>query len=196
MSRRTWMYGTSLVASLLLLMGCSGRSEDSPATSAAHDGRGGEATVLLAANLAGSWPAGLEPATNTTGGANISMMNAIFGGLFQLTADADGSNARIVGVLAKGYAFADEGKTLLIHLREGLQFSDGTPLDAQAVRFNVERSLATHCTCAPTRWPWAEKERVTVKSERTVALRFSRPSRGWRRSSISTGCHWNDTADG
>jgi peptide/nickel transport system substrate-binding protein len=102
-------------------------------------------------------------------------MNAIFGGLFQLTADDDGSNPRIVGILASGYEIANEGHTLIIHLREGVRFSDGTPLDAEAVRFNIERNIEAPCSCAPIRWPWADNDRVVVMNERTVALNFSRP---------------------
>lgn len=134
-----------------------------------------ELTVLLQAGSTGSWPAGLDPATNVTGGLNLSLMNAIFGGLFQLTADADGGNPRIVGVLAEGYEIADHGRTLVIRLREGVTFSDGTPFDADAVRFNIERNIASPCACAPRRWPWADSGRVTTPDAHTVELHFSRP---------------------
>jgi len=134
-----------------------------------------EATVLLAAGYAGSWPTGLDPATNLTARANLSQMNAVFGGLFQLAVGPNGHSAAIVGVLASGYEVVDEGRTILIQLRDGVEFSDGTPFDAEAVRFNIERNLTSPCTCAPNEWPWAAKERVTIPSEHTVALHFSRP---------------------
>jgi len=118
--------------------------------------------VLLGAGFAGSWPTGLDPATSTTGAANLSLMNAIFGGLFQLRADELGGNARIVGVLAEGYELTDDGRALVIRLREGVSFSDGTPFDAEAVRFNIERNSRSPCSCAPTHWPWAEP-RVAVQ---------------------------------
>lgn len=134
-----------------------------------------EMTVLLQSGSTGSWPTGLDPATNVTGGLNLSLMNAIFGGLFQLTSDDDGGNPTITGVLAKNYEIADGGRTLVILLREGVRFSDGTPFDAEAVRFNIERNIDSSCACAPTRWPWAENDRVTTPDAHTVELHFSRP---------------------
>jgi peptide/nickel transport system substrate-binding protein len=126
-----------LVASILVtLAACSGGSstpQDSPAA-AASERHGGQATVLLSSAFAGFWPAGLDPATNYTGGANVSLMNAIYGGLFQLTADEDGSNAKVTGVLAESYEIAEEGRALVIRLRPGVTFSDGTPFDAETVK--------------------------------------------------------------
>jgi peptide/nickel transport system substrate-binding protein len=167
------------VAVVLLAIGACGGDGGSATLLATS--RPNEATVLLDAGYAGSWPAGLDPATNTTGRANISQMNAIFGGLFQLAAaQQDTATQRddefaIAGTLARGYSIADEGRTFVIHLREGVTFSDGTPFDADAVKFNIERNLGKPCTCSPSGWPWAEQQPVTVPDALTVELHFSRP---------------------
>lgn len=178
--------GLLILASLLPAMaGCdrsAGPAQAAAATAQAPSDpaqtlprRGGAATVLLSADFAGAWPAGLDPATNVTGGSNISLMNSIYGGLVQLTADADGSHPRIVGVLAAGYEIQEGGRAIVFHLRDGVTFSDGTPFDAEAVRFNIERSLTSECSCSPSGWPWAREGRVTAPDARTVVLRFSRP---------------------
>jgi len=39
--------------------------------------------------------------------------------------------------------FSDGGKTVTIKLRQGVKFSDGTPMDAEAVRFSLDRHLNT-----------------------------------------------------
>jgi peptide/nickel transport system substrate-binding protein len=158
------------LVAMLALQACS--SERAPSASKVQPS---ELTVLLQTDGAGAWPAGLDPATNSTGGANLTIMNAIFGGLFQLTADPGGGDPKLIPNLALGYEFSDDAKTLVIQLREGIQFSDGTPLDAEAVRFNIERNLAAPCSCAPVRWPWVTTDRVTVLSPTRVALHFSRP---------------------
>jgi peptide/nickel transport system substrate-binding protein len=132
-----------------------------------------EAVVLLAAEWGGSWPAGLDPATNTTARPNLSQMNAIFGGLFQLAPTESGFE--VVGVLAESYEITDGGHTLVIRLRPDVLFSDGTPFDAEAVKFNVIRNLSKPCTCSPSGWPWVQENPVTVKDDRTVALHFTRP---------------------
>src|SRR5262245_63056338 len=36
--------------------------------------------------------------------------------------------------------FSDGGKTVTIKLRTGVKFNDGTPMDAEAVRFSIDRS--------------------------------------------------------
>src|SRR4051794_10613707 len=88
-----------LLAATMVLAACGGDSgSSSSATSAAGSPvKGGSVTVLEDTAFAGSWPTGLDPATNTTGGANISMEQAIYGGLFLLRADDDGSNAKVEG---------------------------------------------------------------------------------------------------
>jgi peptide/nickel transport system substrate-binding protein len=159
-----------LMAAAAALVACAERD----GSDASHlQGARSEAVVLLAAELGGSWPAGLDPATNTTARPNLSQMNAIFGGLFQLAPKGDGFE--IVGVLAKNYEIADEGRTIVIRLREGVRFSDGTPFDAEAVEFNIVRNLGKPCTCSPSGWPWVEGNPVAVLDDHTVALHFTRP---------------------
>lgn len=162
---------------LMCIAGCSKRSETAqlPDQALSKPVKGGTATVLLDAAFAGSWPAGLDPATNPNGGANLSLMNAIYGGLFQLVADADGRNARVEGVLATGYQVSDDGRRVTISLRPDLKFSDGTPFDADAVRFSIERALASKCSCSPNRWPWDPSGAVTIQDARTVTLNFKQP---------------------
>lgn len=169
----------ALALASALLVACSrgapDRATDEVGTSSARVAESTNALTVLVMAGSGGWPTGLDPATNTTGGANLNIMNAIFGGLFQLTADADGGNPRITGVLASGHEFRDGGATLVITLREGLRFSDGTPLDAEALRFNIQRAIASPCSCAPRRWPWAPSDPVSILDERTVALHFTKP---------------------
>ena len=44
----------------------------------------------------------------------------------------------IVGDLAHKWEFSDEGRTVTFHLRPGAKFHDGTPLDAEAVKWNID----------------------------------------------------------
>ncbi|MGY1822222.1 ABC transporter substrate-binding protein [Geodermatophilus sp. SYSU D00079] len=168
-----------LTAAALALSACGGGGDSGGSASGGTGGpvgepqQGGELTVLEDASFAGSWPAGLDPATNTTGGSNIAMNQAIFGGLFLLRADDDGSNARVEGHQAESYEMSEDGTSFTIKLREGIEFTDGTPLDAEAVRANWERALANPCTCKPT-WPLAENG-IQVIDPLTISLSFTRP---------------------
>ncbi len=162
-----------ILAAVVLAGGCGGPESQDASQTVANDG--GEAVVLVAAEWTGSWPVGLDPATNTTARANLSQMNAIFDGLFQLMpAEADGSY-EITGVLAESYEIEHGGRSIAIRLRPGIQFSDGTAFDAEAVRFNIDRNLREPCTCSPSGWPWVKESPVTVRDDHTVVLHFSRP---------------------
>src|SRR5216684_7730110 len=44
--------------------------------------------------------------------------------------------------LATGWQWVDGNKGLILKLRQGVQFQDGEPLDAAAVKFSIERHLS------------------------------------------------------
>src|SRR5262245_22442438 len=108
---------------------------------------GGSLTVLEGQGVAGDWPYGLDPATNTDGAADQDYMNAVYGQLFEL-----GANGKIIYDLATGATISPDGKTVTIKLRQGVQFSDGNPFNAEAVAWNFDRDLKSLCTCSP-QWP-------------------------------------------
>ncbi|MCO1656128.1 ABC transporter substrate-binding protein [Pseudonocardia humida] len=176
MRRLRLRYSAALAAALIGVAACGGGGGGAAAPDAAAAGppqSGGELTVLENVTFAGGWPTGLDPATSTTGGANVTQLSAIYGGLFRLAADDDGSNARVEPHQAETFELLDEGRTVRLKIRPDLTFSDGTPFDAEAVAFNFTRAVASPCTCNP-RWPLAENG-ITVVDPQTVELRFSRP---------------------
>ena len=50
-----------------------------------------------------------------------------------------GENGKLEPALATGWTVSEDGKTLSFELREGVTFSDGTPFDAGAAKWNLER---------------------------------------------------------
>jgi peptide/nickel transport system substrate-binding protein len=151
--------------------------------------RGGELTVLLDSAFSGSWPSGLDPATNTTGGGNLTQMSAIYGGLFRLVADDDGKNAKVVPHQAQSFEFADGAKTVRIKLKPGLKFTDGTALDAAAVVFNIKRDMDATCTCKPT-WQLADTDPITAEGTDTVVLKFKQPNATAINSFVVSNVNW------
>jgi peptide/nickel transport system substrate-binding protein len=63
----------------------------------------------------------------------------VFAGLCDKLFDIDEKLA-IVPMLATGYEWADP-KTMIIHLRTGVTFQDGTTMDAASVKYSLERHL-------------------------------------------------------
>ncbi|MGH8981782.1 MAG: ABC transporter substrate-binding protein [Acidimicrobiales bacterium] len=105
---------------------------------------GGTMTVLEWTGYEGSWP-GLDPETDTDGGADISYMDAIYGELFEL-----GPNGKNVDDLATGYKFTNTTKTIDVFIRKGVKFSDGETFSPTAVAADWNADLTTSCSCKPT----------------------------------------------
>jgi peptide/nickel transport system substrate-binding protein len=179
-----------LLAGAVVAAGC-GSSGDTETTDSevGPPQRGGELTVLLDGAFSGSWPSGLDPATNTTGGGNLTQMSSIYGGLFRLVADDDGSNAQVVPHQASGYEFADGGKTVRIKIKPNIKFTDGTPFDAAAVALNFNRAIKSTCTCRPL-WQLAEKDGITTEGTDTVVLRFQQASAAVINSFVVSNVNW------
>jgi len=76
----------------------------------------------------------LDPVSDRTFVGGI-VLRAMCDRLFETTADA-----KIVPELASDYGLSEDGKHLTIKLRPGLKFPDGEPLDADAVKFTIDRN--------------------------------------------------------
>ena len=139
-------------------------AESNPATAAPSSG--GSLHVLT--NTALAWHS-LDPATGTGFLAFPFYMDAIYGNLFE-----QGPGNRVVPDLATGYKISKDGKTVTIQLRHGVHFTDGTPFNASAVKFNIDRDLspasADACGCAQN-FPIAS---ITTPDQYTVVLHLSR----------------------
>lgn len=75
--------------------------------------------------------------------------------------------------LAEDWEFVDDGAALLLHIREGVTFHDGEPLDADAVAANLDRALTLEGSTAAASLEAIDD--VTVEDEYTVRLDFDGP---------------------
>lgn len=134
-----------LVGTTLGLGGWTGAQGQSRNDAPTAPSAGKSLTALEPSGNEGEWHS-LDPRTSTVS-TNLDYLDAIYGNLFEIA-----KGGRIVPDLATGYKFSNAGKTVTIYLRPGVQFSDGTPLNAQAVEFNIQRDLApgNTCNCAPS----------------------------------------------
>jgi peptide/nickel transport system substrate-binding protein len=78
-------------------------------------------------------PDALDPATSGTYTARI-----VFAAMCDKLVDID-AKLNIVPQLATAWAWNDKGTDVTFTLRSGVTFQDGTPFDAAAVKFNIER---------------------------------------------------------
>ncbi|HKT04187.1 MAG TPA: ABC transporter substrate-binding protein [Rugosimonospora sp.] len=177
-----------MLAGALVVAGCTKPGETRGNTSSTPQ-HGGQLIVLDDSSFSGSWPSGLDPATNTTGGGNLTQMSAVYGGLFRLVAADDGSNAKVEPYQADSYTFADGAKTVRIKIKPGIKFTDGTPFDAAAVAFNIKRDMQATCTCKPM-WQLADQNPITTEGSDTVVLKFKNPNASAINSFVVSNVNW------
>lgn len=132
LSRRTLLTGLGGSGLLALLAACNAADSGSPSAvaSGAAARRGGVLRV-------GSPPppTSVDPVTMYDGSA-IAIVQLVSEYLIWLDQDF-----KLVPKLAESWDTADGGKTWTFKLRPGVTFSDGTPLDATAVKASFDRLL-------------------------------------------------------
>src|SRR5262249_30553928 len=88
--------------------------------------------------------------------------------LFDVTPDL-----KIVPQLAAGFEWAPDQRSVIIKLRPGVKFHDGEPLNAEAVKFNIERHIHTPGTFRKTEI--GQISSVDVLNDLTVRFNLSEP---------------------
>ncbi len=125
-------------------------------------------------------PRSLDPAVTiaagTTGG--VEMLN-----IYDSLTRYDVATASFVPQLAESVETADGGVTWTVELREGLRFTDGSPLDAAAVKRSQERYVATP---GPEAGLWAANVEKVAAAGGTVTYTLRQPWMSFP-SALSTG---------
>lgn len=93
----------------------------------------------------------------------------------------DGNSHKIVPALAESWEVSDDGLEWTFNLRDGVTFHDGTPLNADAVVFSLERQRDKdhpyHCDkCLRWNAKFSAIEKVEAVDESTVKITLSEPS--------------------
>ena len=126
--RRGALAGATALALSLLAAAC-GSTTSSSAGSASSTSAGASGTLNWEWELPTSW----DPVTSSAGW-DVHALGLVYASI--TTLDPSGT----VGPgLATSWSYAANGKSVTFTLRPGLKFSDGTPLDAAAVKKNILR---------------------------------------------------------
>ena len=83
------------------------------------------------------------------------------------------ASLNLVPELATAWDWSDDRLALTLHLRDGVQFQDGTPMDAEAVRANLERYRAAPYSAR--RGELKPIAGIDAVDARTVRIRLSTP---------------------
>ena len=131
MKKKGFALIVSMICLTLILFGCSNSSSSSsgkkePEKIVKKEGK--DITIAVAANFVSLDP---HDSNDTLGlSAERMMMEGLLG------FDKD---MKVVPVLAEDYQVNDQATEFTFHLKKGVKFQDGTPFNAEAVKYNIDR---------------------------------------------------------
>lgn len=178
--RKSWILTTILIIASLLFTACPAPAAPSGAASAAGDAAAAPSdtggTLIVGR---GGDSVGLDSGTQTDG-ESARVISTIVDGLVAL----EGTSTKPIPWLAESWETADS-QTWTFKLRQGVKFHDGTPFNAEAVKWNMDRWRDPD-----NEWRFGRTfeyydiefgtdlaiEEVTVVDEYTVQLKLSAPS--------------------
>ncbi len=156
----------SLLAIVLILSGCgSSAGTGTESVQAANGGTGGTLTYALATT-----PDTLDPQRS---GWAVSVR--VFGNIYDnlVVQDQDG---KIKPWLAKSWTTSTDGLSYTFKLRKDVTFHDGTPFNAEAVKFNLDRIINPATKAANALALVQPYQSSNVIDEYTIKVNLSRPS--------------------
>jgi peptide/nickel transport system substrate-binding protein len=83
-------------------------------------------------------PSGIDPHINASAELGIPLRS-----VYDTLVYRDPNTLEFVPGLAEAWTISEDGLTYTFTLKQGIIFHDGTPLDAEAVRINLQRMLLT-----------------------------------------------------
>ena len=157
LDRRRVMQATAAAAAALLLPGTA-FAEDTPR-------KGGTLRIAMPYN-----PGSVDPMT----GRNLTDFNVLYG-VFDALVDFEPLTLELKPGLAKSWKFEDL-KTLVLELQEGVTFHDGSPFNADAVKFNLDRYK--NDPRSNVKSDLGSVESVEVNAPNKVTIRLNKPNVG------------------
>ncbi|WP_066176242.1 ABC transporter substrate-binding protein [Bacillus marinisedimentorum] len=166
--RKAGWFGTIgfLLVFLFVATGCSGEqaatekeSGEEPVTAGAKADK-----TTLVAGLDDD-PPQLDPHFSTA-----AVDRQVYHSIYDKLVDVD-DQLNFVPQLAEKWDISEDGKTYTLHLQKGVTFHDGTPFNAEAVKFNFDRMMDPDAGSSRTS-ELSPVESVTAVDEHTVEIKL------------------------
>jgi peptide/nickel transport system substrate-binding protein len=169
---------------LLLLSACGGAESGTGASGSVDEGDPVAGGVLRA--VQGGEPRSMDPATMI----NVWMAHGMLGNaLYGTLMVNDPETFEIEYKMATDFTSDDGGSTFSLSLRPGLQFTDNTPLDAQAVKYNWDR-LRDPATASPSLPQAGLVAETEVIDPVTLQVTMVSPVPHFAQTLVSSGMNW------
>jgi len=115
-------------------------------------------------------PSGIDPHVNASSELGIPLTSVYDTLVYQ-----DPETGEFVPGLAERWEVSEDGRVYTFYLRKGVRFHDGTPFNAEAVRFNLGRITSPDLASQKARFMLGPYERTEVVDEYTVRIVLSEP---------------------
>ena len=115
-------------------------------------------------------PPHLDPTSAAAGAIDSVLYTNVFEGLTRFMGDGS-----VVPGLAESWEISEDGLTYTFKLREGVTFHDGTTMDAEDVKFTLDRINAEDSANAQKAL-YAAISEVTIVDPQTVEVKLSEPN--------------------
>lgn len=163
--KKKWLFILLFVVSIVLAACSGGESASAPKE---NGGSGSDISGKTFTYATTTDAVGLSPImTNDSPSANV--IEQVYETLFQRNSET----LEIEPKLAESYENPDEN-TWIFKLKEGVQFHDGTPFNAEAVKYTFDK-LRDPATGAPRASLLESVEEITVEDEYTVKITTKYP---------------------
>lgn len=161
MQRHSWRLGLAtltLVLMMAVLAGCEA-NPFSQLTTPGDRARGGK--LVYGLTLA---PSNIDPHVGNSSELGIPLTSVYDTLIYQ---DLDGT---FVPGLAERWEISDDGLVYTFHLRRDVKFHDGTPFNAQAVQYNLERITSPDTQSRKAKGMLGPYDRTEIVDDYTVKL--------------------------
>ncbi|MCK9931272.1 ABC transporter substrate-binding protein [Frankia sp. Mgl5] len=182
--RKSRLLGAAVACCAALVLGACGSGDSSPSAGTAGPSgepvAGGTARILILSD-----PRSLDPASLGNQAAITAVLgNALYGTL--MTTDETG---KVAYSMAESFATTDGGATFALKLRPDLVFSDGTPFDAAAVKFNWDR-LKDPASASPSAAEAAMVASTEVVDDVTLKVTMTTPVTAYAQAIVGSAMNW------
>ncbi len=179
MKRYGWLLAFMAVMVLgagLLLSGCGGDTTttsggtDSTTESTAPPATEEDSAANTFTYAQGADPRGLDPAL-VDDGESSKVISNIYEGLLKYAADS----TKVEPCLAESWEISPDGLSYTFKLKQGVKFQDGTDLNADAVKFNIDRQIPPQATADMSYGPfvYGSVKDVVVVDPSTVTINLN-----------------------
>jgi peptide/nickel transport system substrate-binding protein len=115
-------------------------------------------------------PPHLDPTSAAAGAIDSVLYSNVFEGLTRFMSDGS-----VVPGLAASWDISEDGLTYTFKLRDGVTFHDGTTMDAEDVKFSLDR-IAAEDSANAQKALYAAISQVNVIDPMTVEIKLSEPN--------------------